>query len=210
MRLDLNLSPQPFQNRNLLYAGLIFCSALALGLTIYNTWSATSSWRKLHSIVSSHNKQEWDIKKGEEMKMVLRAEIDALEQRRELSQVAFVNRQIDRASLSWVRLLDWMEATMPPAVILMSINPTITEHGNVSLSIRFRARTLDAALNFMRRMRNSKAFSSVNPLSESVSQGNAGIEYLITASYNPSIGPPPPPPADKESGGEETNRGNGQ
>jgi len=154
--------------------------------------------------MASRGKEQWDSAKAKAAADKLREEIAELEKRPELAQVPFVNRQIDRSSLSWIRLLDWMEATMPPAVILTSITPSISERGMVDLTIRFRAKSLDAALAFMRRLRNTPAFPRVVPVTEATSsQGAGGIDFNVTAVYNPSAGPPPPPAQPKDDAGEE-------
>ncbi len=198
MKLTINLSPSPFQNLNVFYAALAISGLLALTLTAYNGWSAGSSWRKKNAFMSKRDKTEWDSAKGREMKQNLLSEIEALAKRPELTQVSFVNHQIERRTLSWTRLLDWMEATMPPAVVVTSIRPSIPEkgEGEIDLSISFKAKTLDAALAFMKRMRSSGAFPTVVPLSESTPQAGNVIEFQVRASYNRAAGPPPPPKDD--------------
>ena len=203
MKLNINLSPSPFQNLNIFYSALVLAGLLAITLTAYNGWSAASSWRKKNAFMSKRDKTEWDSAKGREMKQNLLAEIEILEKRPELAQVSFVNHQIERRTLSWTRLLDWMEATMPPAVIVTSIRPSIPEKGEgpIDLSIGFKAKTLDAALAFMKRMRNSGAFPTVVPLNESTPQAGNVIEFQVRASYNRAAGVPPPPKDDTAEGG---------
>ncbi len=201
MRLDLNLSPEPFQNRNLIYAGILFFAALGIGLTSYNAWSSINSMHRQDAFLHSRAKSEWDSQKGKQMSERLQAEIDELGRRPELAQVAFVNRQIDRRSLSWTRLLDWMEATLPPGVILSSLSPsTVEKSAKIDLSIHFQAKSLDAALTFMRRLTNSPAFPLVVPQSEAVQTNGSLIDYQIRTVYDPSVAPPSPKPP---LGGEE-------
>ncbi|MBI2838576.1 MAG: PilN domain-containing protein [Acidobacteria bacterium] len=202
MKIDINLSSKPFQNHNVFYAGLALSCALAIGLSAYNGWSAGTSARKMRAYLASKDKSEWNSAKAKEEMIKLDHEIAALEKRPELAQVPFVNQQIDRRALSWTRLLDWLEATMPSAVIVTSIRPTIPERGQgtVDLSLSFTAKELDAAMAFMKRMRNSPAFPSVVPLSESKQQDGRTIDFQIRAVYDPSAGAPPAPA--KKSDGE--------
>lgn len=193
MRMDINLSSRPFQNHNLFHCALISSCVLAFGLSFYNAWSATASSRAIKAYMASRSKSEWDSAKGKELADKLDREIAGIEKRPELALVPFVNQQIDRRSLSWIRLLDWLEATMPPAVIVTSINPSLSERGMISLGLSFTAKELDAAIAFMKRMRSSPAFPSVMPLSESTSPDHHAIQYQIHATYNPAAGAPPPP-----------------
>lgn len=202
MRLDLNLSPEPFQNRNLVYAGILLFATLGIGLTAYNAWSSINSLRKQNTFLQTRAKSEWDSQKGKQMSERLQADIDELGRRPELAQVPFVNRQIDRRSLSWTRLLDWMEATLPPGVILSSLSPSAAEKSTrIELNIHFQAKSLDTALTFLRRLTNSPAFPVVVPQSEAVQTNGTLIDYQIRAVYDPTVAPPSsqkPPPGGEE------------
>lgn len=205
MKIDTNLSSSPFLNKNLLLSGLILSLALAGGMTLHNAWSSWSSWRVMKTTVSRRDKADWDSVKGKQLMTALSAGISELEKKPELAHVPFVNQQIERRSLSWTRLLDWLESTMPPAVIVTSIRPAIQERnpGKIDLGLSFTAKELDAAIAFIKRLKNAPAFSSVTPMNEATSQDGQKIDFQLRAIYDASVGPPPPPKKKGEGDGEE-------
>jgi Tfp pilus assembly protein PilN len=98
-----------------------------------------------------------------------RRRIDAKSLERISAQAAEANGIIDARTFSWTALIDDVEATLPPTVMLTAITPSIGPDG-ASVRLTVMGRTVEAIDTFIERLEETTRFENVQPSSEMVTE----------------------------------------
>lgn len=198
--LHSNLSTRPFYNTRVVRVGLAALAVIAAGLTVFNAvelWRLQRANTELGQTVAQNDQEASD----------LRQKARTVQQSIDQSQLSLVdaaareaNALIERRAFSWTELLNQFQATLPPSVRILSVQPQVDDEGNLLVAIRVLSRQQEDLDTFIAALEKSGMFRDVLSRSDaSVEDGN--LASVLQAYYT---APPAAitPPAASEPGTE--------
>lgn len=236
MRISINLATRPFVELRPLFLrlrvlmGLLAAIAIALGI-----WAHVLQQRLNHAVaqmdalqIQTSAAQQERLHNEKRMREPVNAAV--------LDRAHFLNRLFLAKSFSWTAVMMDLENVLPTGVQVTSIEPQVTQSGDVIIRLRVSGER-DRAVQLVRNLEHSKRFLQPR-LSGEASQaketnaqrpgqfpgqfrqpqmnaptGPAGVEFDILANYNPLPEGEPytqPVSAKKAVSGPSTVRGGGR
>jgi Tfp pilus assembly protein PilN len=186
MTINFNYSGKPFEDMNKYYRAAIILGVLAL-LTIALNAYLYIDYRKASSELIPE--RDFLEKKRNAFELQLsrdRAALKRNENKALFKKIDELNQLIESRIFSWTRLLDALERTIPPDVMVTSINPRIGGDG-VSITISVKTYDYRGILKLITNMDASVAFSGLYPVFENTENkgGRKEISADFTFKYNP-------------------------
>jgi hypothetical protein len=186
--LRTNLSTRPFYNERAVHVALTIAALLLIGLTVANVLGLVSLTRRQGEVTARAGQ---DGRKAGE----LRTEADRLRasiQKDELEAVMLAAREanglIDLRTFSWTELFNHVEHTLPPDVMLVSVQPSLGE-GTLSINMEVVGRSVDGIDRFMEDLEATGAFRDVLSRNEQFEEDGT-YRAVLTGRYQA-----PAPPA---------------
>jgi hypothetical protein len=176
-----NLATRPFYNERAAHALIGAFALLVVFLTIFNVV-------RVISLSSRNTALSVDIRRDEETAMRLRQEavrVRSQINQQELDQVIAgareANALIDRRTFSWTEFFNLIERTLPENVMLTSVSPAV-DRGQTIVNMTVLGRRAEDIDSFMEQLEGTKAFRSVQPLNEDVT--DEGLHRMqLSAEY---------------------------
>ena len=103
------------------------------------------------------------------------------------------NELIDYRTFSWTAFFNYIEDTLPPDVMLVSVRPSV-ERGQTRVTINVLARRSEDIDEFVEKLEASGAFENVIPAQ--ADQTNEGLQHAILESDYTGVGAEPDASAD--------------
>ena len=184
MRIPVNLSSQPFQqNRAILAASsaVAVLMTLVLALLIYLAIDDRNQMRETREALDKTQKQLSTIS-------VEQAKLETAVRKPENAEVfersILLNTLLSRKGISWTRLFADLEDVLPHNVRLVSVRPQVTAQSGIMLDMVVGAQSPEPVIDMLKRMENSKLFSS-SSLSSSLppSQTDPLFRYRVSVNY---------------------------
>ncbi|MBL8144038.1 MAG: hypothetical protein JNM38_23185 [Acidobacteria bacterium] len=183
--LRLNLSTRPFYNERGLHVGLGLAGLVLAVVTALNGWqlvSLSSRQTMLAGQAAGDEARAADLRRQAQ-------QVRATVQQDDLEQVLAAAREanvlIDRRTFSWTELLNQIEGTLPPDVMLQSVQPGFSD-GRVGVKLIVIGRRIEDIDTFMRRLEKTGAFRNLISVDEQLLESGdfqAAIQsdYVATA-----------------------------
>jgi type IV pilus assembly protein PilN len=187
MRLNINLSSQPYQNLRRLVVRWSLALALVTVVTVglvYIALGAVFSWRAAN--VQKRELQA-QIANREQIKSQAQAYLDEAKNRSTRDESQFINGLIARKAFSWTDVLMDLEQMMPPGIHVTTIRPSINDNNQLELHLSV-AGSRERAIELVRRMEDSPHFRNAAMVSESSEESKEGpkLQFNIVSIYIPS------------------------
>jgi hypothetical protein len=199
--LRSNLSTRPFYNDRAVRAGLAAVALVAIGLTAFNVGRV---WWLRSESGDLRQQSEQD----EALARDLRQKAQGIRQslnRQELVVVQAAAREanqlIDRRAFSWTDLFNRFEATLPPDVRLMAVQPQVDSDGRMLVAMTVVSRRVEDLDAFIEALEKTGAFREVLTRQEqaeddgsrkSVLQGYYGPPSVARSEASTAANPPAP------------------
>lgn len=174
--LHTNLSTRPFYNTRIVRVGLIAVAMVVAGLTIFNVvelWRLQTSNRELGQTVTQNENQARDLR---QKARTVQASIDQSQLQLVEAAAREANALIDRRAFSWTELLNQFQATLPPSVRVVSVQPQVDDAGQMLVAIRVMSRQREDLDAFIDALEKSGVFRGV------LSRSDASVEDGTLAS----------------------------
>ncbi len=187
MKLDLNLSTQPFPAYRLINIALV---AVLVVLAVVSGWQARGFIRYSKLARSIRTQEQESRVEAEALgKQVaeLESRIDRPESAAKLREIDFLNHLILRKSLSWTKLFGILEEMVPESVHLTSLAPDIGQNGTVTIRLGIRGRSIADVTKFVERVEQSPLFEKLDVRLEEKSDTAAStdVDMTMSAIYYP-------------------------
>jgi len=193
MRLDINLASQPYEDARQFW--LRWGTALALAaivtlalitITITGWLAARRDHAKIAELQASIAQRDQTRQRAEDF-------LNRPENRATRDQSQFLNRLIERKSLSWTYVLEDLEKVMPARVHLVSIHPEMDEDNQLTLKMLVGGDSRDRVLDLVRRMEDSQHFAQTYIETEHTAPPSSGdiVQFTIDGIYAPDKTPAP-------------------
>lgn len=183
--IHLNLAARPYRDYRPLYAVVVAASLLIAFLMLNNIDTYYRYVRETRTTREEIAKLESQIRAEREKSELAARQIAAIDLETLGDQTRFINSRLAERAFSWSELLDRLEAVLPRDVRLISIAPSFSDDGTVSLALQCEAKTPDGMVMTIDRFNSSTQFARAFPGSDTSS--DSGHQFNLTVDYRPSI-----------------------
>lgn len=165
MKLRLNLSTAPQENRRPFLGGSIVIGAVAIIVLVTLSRAARSSWQSNRDVRSQIAALQNQINTSSARQAQLGTYFRSPEVQKVLDRANFLNSLIDERSFPWTDIFAALEKTLPAGVRVVKIEPKLVS-GRAELSLTIAAANDEQGIRFLQAMEKSKTFSNVQVTSE--------------------------------------------
>lgn len=178
MKLRLNLTTSPRENRRPFLAAATLIGAIGLIALAFLSRAAYRSWQSNRAARANMAELEQQIRESSARQTELAAYFRAPEAQKILDRANFLNSLIGERSFPWTKIFAALEETLPPGVRVVSISPHLI-NGRAELALTIGAANDEQKLHFLEAMEKSKSFSNVQPLSEHRSDEASAVDKVL-------------------------------
>ncbi len=179
-RPHLNLATRPLRNRGffLTAAGALLIVAVGLGFLAVGTFVRARVTAGADRAAIAQMRRE--VTKAGQERTRDNTETSQLRKRLE-TRVEEVNAMLLRKSLSWVKVLNELEAALPAESYITALAPVFEAGGTVRMKVRVISTDLDGLLAFVRNLA-ARSFRDIRAENETSAE-EGGVSSDITARY---------------------------
>lgn len=204
--LRTNLSTRPFYNERLVHLALALVGVIVAVITVLNVVRVVQLSRQNTTSSARIRDDRAAAEDFARRAKQTRLGIDQKELKVVVASAHEANELIDSRTFSWTGFFNYIEATLPPDVMLVSVRPMIGD-GKTVITMAVRARRSPDIDEFIEKLEATGAFEDIYPMQQSVREDGlieAPLQAVYTAVADPAptgASPAPAPaPAAKPSG----------
>lgn len=165
MKIRLNLSTTPQQNRRPFIAAAVLTGLVAVVALVLLSRAAYSSWDSNREVRAEIATAEQQIGQSSAEQAQLAAYFRSPQARDTLDRAHFLNSLIDERSFPWTDIFQSLEKTLPDGVRVVSISPKLV-NGRAELKLLIGAVNDQQKVRFLKAMETSRSFSNLVIVSE--------------------------------------------
>jgi len=203
--LRTNLATRPFYNERAIQLLLALAALLVVILTAFNAIRIFSLSRQNTELSSLVNRDRQEAQRLTREAQRIRAGINVEELQATADAAGVANALIDQRTFSWTEFFNRIEETLPPDVMLTSVQPSFGREATI-IQMSVLGRQIEDIDEFMEKLEATGAFHDVLPTQEDTT--DEGLHRLMvrstytgTVSEAPEAATPPqakPEPAKPE------------
>lgn len=186
MKLRLNLSTAPLENKRPFIAATSLLGAVGALAFLLLGHAAYSSWRANRNLRADISHWQAEIRANQEKQAALQAYFQTQSAQQVLDRAAFLNSLIGQRSFPWTKIFMDLERTLPPGVRVVSISPKL-ENGRALVELTIGAQSDDSKIKFLQTLEKSSVFSDIRVIDDrhADKQGTADpVTVQLTAWYS--------------------------
>jgi hypothetical protein len=160
MKLRLNISTSPIENKRPFAAAATALGAVGALTFLLLAHAAYTSWRANRELRGEISHWESEVRTNRQKQGMLEAYFQTPQAREVLDRSAFLNSLIGQRSFPWTKIFMDLEQTLPPGVRVMKISPTLV-NGRALVELTVGAQSEEGKIKFLQALEKSKAFSDI-------------------------------------------------
>lgn len=160
MKLRLNLSTTPLENKRPFLAATAALGLLGVLVFLLLSHAAYSSWRSNRQLRSEISHWESEIRTNKQKQAALEGYFQTPASREVLDRAGFLNSLIGQRSFPWTKIFMDLERTLPPGVRVIKISPKL-DNGRAIVELTVGAQSDEAKIKFLQSLEKSKVFSDI-------------------------------------------------
>ena len=194
--LRTNLSTRPFYNERAVHVGIAIAALVVLALTAFTVTRIVQLSRQNTELSARVSRDLGEAERLTREAAAIRRTINQDELKIVAAAAREANELIDQRTFSWTAFFNYIEATLPPDVMLLAVRPTVkTEETRITMTVLSR-RTEDID-EFIEKLEATGAFENVLPAQADPTDD--GLQRAILESvYTGPGAEPAADPADPE------------
>ena len=198
--LRTNLSTRPFYNERAVHVALALVALLVLAAAAFSVTRIVRLSRQNTELSARAARDQAEADRLSSEAAAIRRAIDQGELETVAAAAREANELIDYRTFSWTEFFNYIEDTLPPDVMLVSVRPSV-ERGQTRVTINVLARRSEDIDEFVEKLEASGAFENVIPAqTDRTNEGlqRATLESVYTglgAEPEPAVSPAPEPGA---------------
>ncbi len=177
--LRTNLSTRPFYNERGVQLLLALAALLVLILTAFNAIRILSLSRQNTDLSSLVNRDRQEAQRLTREAQRIRAGINVDELQATADAAAVANALIDQRTFSWTEFFNRIEETLPPDVMLTSVQPSFGQDETI-IQMSVLGRRIEDIDEFIEKLEATGAFHDVLPTQEDTT--DEGLHRLMVRS----------------------------
>jgi hypothetical protein len=160
MKLRLNLSTTPQENRRPFLAGAIAIGTIGLLALLILSRAAYTSWQSNRELRADISHWQDQIQADRLKQQQLEQYFHTTAAREVMDRSAFLNSLIDERSFPWTRIFMDLEKTLPPGVRVVSISPHLV-NGRAQVGLQVGVLSDQSEIQFLQAIEKSPVFSRI-------------------------------------------------
>jgi len=160
MKLRLNLSTTPLENKRPFLAATAALGLVGILTFLLLSHAAYTSWRSNRELRSEISRWESEIRTNKQKQVALEAYFQTPAAREVLDRAGFLNSLIGQRSFPWTKIFMDLERTLPPGVRVIKISPKL-DNGRAIVELTVGAQSDEAKIKFLQALEKSKVFSDI-------------------------------------------------
>ena len=177
--LRTNLSTRPFYNERAVQLLLALAALLVVVLTAFNAIRIFSLSRQNTELSSLVNRDRQEAQRLTREAQRIRAGINVEELQATADAAAVANALIDQRTFSWTEFFNRIEDTLPPDVMLTSVQPSFGRDAT-TIQMSVLGKRIEDIDEFMEKLEATGAFHDVLPTQEDTT--DEGLHRLMVRS----------------------------
>jgi Tfp pilus assembly protein PilN len=177
MKLRLNLTTSPRENKRPFLVGSLVIGVVALFAFLFLSHSAYVSWQANRAYRSDISRWESEIRTDQQKRQALEVYFHNQDAQQVLQRSSFLNSLIGERSFPWTKIFMDLEKTLPPGVRVISISPKL-ENGRAQVALKVGAMDDASKIKFLESIEKSKTFSGMELKNESTSDQASSIDRI--------------------------------
>jgi Tfp pilus assembly protein PilN len=178
MKLRLNLSTTPLQNKRPFAAAASVLGAVGILTFLLLAHAAYTSWRANRELRGEISRWQSEILENRQRQAALEAYFQTPQAHEVLDRAGFLNSLIGQRSFPWTKIFMDLEQTLPPGVRVIKISPKL-DNGRAIVELTIGAQSDDGKIKFLEALEKSKAFSDIRVKNDRYDD-QAGVPDRIT------------------------------
>jgi Tfp pilus assembly protein PilN len=178
MKLRLNLSTAPRENKRPFIAAAALLGTIGVLALLILSHAAYKSWRANRDIRVEIARLESDIRVNQRKQHDLEAYFKSPQAQQVLDRSGFLNSLIDQRSFPWTKIFMDLEQTLPPGVRVVTISPRL-QNGRAEVTLTVGASSDEARIKFLGALEKSKVFSKVQVKAEHRLEQVTGQDRIV-------------------------------
>lgn len=161
--LRTNLSTRPFYNERVVHVGIAVVALVVLALTAFNVTRIVQLSRENTELSGRVSRDHTEAERLIREATAIRRTINQDELEIVAAAAREANELIDQRTFSWTAFFNYIEATLPPDVMLLAVRPSVkNEETRITMTVL--ARRAEDIDEFIEKLEASAAFEDVLPL----------------------------------------------
>jgi Tfp pilus assembly protein PilX len=177
--LRTNLSTRPFYNERGVQLLLALAALVVVVLTAFNAMRIFALSRQNTELSSLVNRDHQEAQRLTREAQRIRAGINSDELQRTADAAAVANALIDERTFSWTEFFNHIEETLPPDVMLTSVQPTFGQDVT-TIQMSVLGKRIEDIDEFIEKLEATGAFQEVLPTQEDTTE--EGLHRLMVRS----------------------------
>jgi Tfp pilus assembly protein PilN len=191
--LRTNLSTRPFYNERAVQLLLALAALLVVILTAFNAIRIFSLSRQNTELSALVNRDRQEAQRLTREAQRIRAGINVDELQATADAAGVANALIDQRTFSWTEFFNRIEETLPPDVMLTSVQPSFAQDAT-TIQMSVLGRRIEDIDEFIEKLEATGAFHDVLPTQEDTT--DEGLHRLMVRSvYSGTVADAPETPA---------------
>ena len=179
--LRSNLATRPFYNERAVHALLALAGVLVLALTAYNVYRIVTMSRHNTELSARSNSDRGEAARLTQEARRIRAGINQAELQAIVAAADQANQLIYQRTFSWTEFFNHIEATLPPDVMLTSVQPNYQQDHTIVVMNVLARQTQDVD-DFIAKLEATGAFGDVLPQQETLTEQGLH-QVVLSATY---------------------------
>jgi Tfp pilus assembly protein PilN len=178
MKLRLNLSTAPLENKRPFLAGAVLLGSIAAIALVFLSHAAYLSWRSNRALRTDIAYWEGEIRANRQKQRDLEAYFRGSQPQQVLDRAAFLNSLIQQRSFPWTKVFMDLERTLPPGVRVVNISPRL-DKGRAEVNLTIGAANDEGKIQFLKALENSKVFFEIEVKEERHEDQAASADKVV-------------------------------
>jgi hypothetical protein len=178
VKVRLNLSTAPQENRRPFLAGSSVLGVLGLLALVLLSRAAYESWQSVRIERSQMSAVEDKIRVSAREQALLAAYFRGPEPRDVMDRANFLNSLIGERSFPWTRIFESLEETLPDGVRVASISPKLA-NGRAEVTLKIGAANDTQKIKFLQALEKSKDFANLEIVSERRPEKADALDQIV-------------------------------
>lgn len=160
-----NLSTRPFYNERAVHLVLLAAAILVVALTVFNAVRIVALSRHNTELSAAIDRDRAEAQRLTAEAQRVRAGIDQSRLKAIAEAAGTANTLIDQRTFSWTQFFNHIEQTLPPGVMLTSVQPSFSGYVT-TVQMGVLGRRAEDVDEFMEKLEATGAFDAVLPVQE--------------------------------------------
>jgi Tfp pilus assembly protein PilN len=160
--LRTNLSTRPFYNERAVHVGIALAAIAVLALTAFNVTRIIRLSRQNTELSARVSRDQTEAERLTREATAIRRSIDQDELAVVAAAAREANELIDQRTFSWTAFFNYIEATLPPDVMLLAVRPTVRD-ATTRITMTVLSRRTEDIDEFIEKLEATGAFENVLP-----------------------------------------------